>query len=494
MNGSERKERAMAVMDRVRTDPAWFFTNILGCDPWQKQIELADAVRDHKDVAFKSCHAIGKDWAAARVAVWFLYAHWPSLVVTTAPTDRQCKEILWREIEQACSRSKVKLGGKPLTQSIRISESQLAIGFTASATDPDKFQGFHCENILVILDEASGISPSTYVAVDACLTSANAHRLEIGNPTVSVSEFANSFKRPGVHKISVSAFDTPNFTAFGITQDDLEHGFWQQKVRGPLPRPELITPEWAAKMLAKWGPNNPLYRSRILAEFPTNSADVLITIDQVEKAQQRVLPAGSPRVMAVDVARYGSDYTVIMTREGGLVRTVERINGQDTMGTVGKIIRAMREFKPDHLIVDGAGVGGGVVDRLREQHVDVNDFVGGANAQDVTQSCNARSEGYWNLRCALERGDIALDANDENLIGQLCDIKWSVDSKGRVQIEAKDQIKHRLGCSPDDADALSMLYSDSWMGEPVYYDAVKEYPARSMRNPYGTDYERARVG
>jgi hypothetical protein len=488
---------ARAILDRIQADPAFFFTDILGCSPWEAQVEMACAVRDHKEVAVKSCHAIGKDWIAARIALWFLVAHSPSLVITTAPTDRQCKEILWHEIEQAYARSKVKIGGKLLTQELTLNSSQKAIGFTSKFNDPDRFQGFHCPNLLVILDESSGISKETYTAVDACLTSANSRRLEIGNPTLPMSEFARSFKTSGIHRVSVAAWDTPNFKPYGITQQHIADGSWQRMITGPLPRPELITPEWVHNRYMRWGENNPLYQSRVFAEFPTSSEDTLISMSMLMRAHQLDLEPGTPDVLSVDVARSGSDYTVITHRRGGVVRRVAKYNGLDTMTTTGKIVRLYNELHPSTVVVDVIGIGSGVVDRLKELNVPCKEFNGGSEAHDSTRFVNLRTESYYELREALERGEVDLDQSDDDLTAQLADIKWSVDSRGRIKLEPKEGIKARAGASPDDADAASMCYSVGLRAEPFYFSPhVGMSPANRrplQGNYFGTDNPRARV-
>jgi len=483
---NERAEQALAIRERCRQDPEFFFRNILGCNPWSVQVEIANAVRDHKYVAVKSCHAIGKDWDAGRIALWFLFSHEPCWVITTAPTDRQCKEILWKEIAQACSASKVKWGIDVLTQSIELTSTQSAIGFTSKATDPDRFQGFHSANILIIVDEASGISESTYVAIDACLSAGNAHRLEIGNPTNPTSTFAKSFKTPGVHAISVDAFSTPNFTEYGITQEDIENNTWSRKITGILPRPELINPEWVYDKYTKWGKNNPLYLSRILAKFPVSAEDALISYELIEAATARELVPNpdAKSYLAVDVARFGDDFTTIYHRQGKVVRKVERFHGADLMTVTGRAVHAIRELRPDETIVDVVGIGAGVADRLKELGYRVREFNGGNKAKNAEKFYNRRAEAYWILRENIDA--LSIDRDNDTLVKQLTDIKWSVDSKERVKLESKDDIKKRLGCSPDDADAVSMLFDNQSELHYVHDPST----TRTQYNLFGVDMER----
>ena len=95
-----RASDARILRERLRRDPEFFQREVLGWDPWEKQVEIACSVRDHKKTAVKSCHDSGKTADAARIGLWFLYSFQPSIVLTTAPTYRQVEELLWREISR----------------------------------------------------------------------------------------------------------------------------------------------------------------------------------------------------------------------------------------------------------------------------------------------------------------------------------------------------------------------------------------------------------
>lgn len=462
---------ARSIIERSARDPAWFFREILGNKPWLKQVEIMEAVRDYKEVAIRSCHGIGKDWVAARIVLWFLYSHAPALVITTGPTDRQVKGILWREIAHAHARAKFPLGGQLLTQEIRLSPDRWAIGFTAG-DDPDRFQGFHCKNVLVVIDEASGVNKSTYTAVEAILSSENAHKLEIGNPTDPISEFSTSFKTPGIHKMTVDAFETPNLTEFGIIEEDIKNDTWEPKITGPLPMPELITPEWVSKRYKRWHPTNPLYVSRVRAQFPDASEDTLIPLKYIEAAQERTLEPGEPNILGVDVARFGSDYTVIMHRRGPVLRTRMRLAKSSTMETAGYVQRELKATKARNSFVDVVGLGAGVVDKLKEEGCRVIEANAGSSPLDKEMFANARAEWFWRLREAFESGAIDISPDDEDLSSQLAAIKWKPDSKGRVTIESKEDMRRRGVSSPDDADAASMTFSDQNKAVDSYKQAM----------------------
>lgn len=442
-------------------DPAWWVRTILGCEPWAGQVRILEAVRDHAEVAVRSCHGIGKDWIAARVVLWFLYTHQPSIVITTGPTDRQVRGILWKEIGIAHSRARWNLQGVCLTQELKLARDWWAWGFTAPQTDPDRFQGFHESNVLVVIDEASGVSSDIYLAIDGVLTSANAKKLEIGNPTDGMSAFGNSFTTPGVHKIGFAAWDTPNFTAFGVTEDDLRTGDWAKKVDGrAMPYPSLVTPEWAAARYHRWGPDSPHYLSRVAGTFPPTSPNALIPLPLIEQAQQRFLAAGEPAELGVDVARSGEDKTVIAERRGPVVRIRDTYSKIDTMAATGYVSRALQETGATQAKIDVVGIGAGVVDRGRELQLPFVEANAGAKANNSERFVNARAEWFWALRERFEQGDIDIDPDDEELAYELATIRWTPDSRGRVQIEAKDAMRKRLGRSPDRADAVAIAFAN----------------------------------
>jgi hypothetical protein len=396
---------------------------------------------------------------AARAVLWFLFNHKPSIVITTGPTMRQVRGILWKEIAVAHRSALHRLGGTMLQMELKLAPDWWAWGFTAADTDPDRFQGFHEENILVVVDEASGVSSDIYTAVDGILTSSNARELEIGNPTDPASSFAGSFKKKRVSKISISAFDTPNFTAFGITEEDIANDTWRAKIIGPLPFPKLVTPEWVREKYEDWGPENPLYKSRVLAEFPSEGVDTLIPMAWIEAAQRRELERTEPIVLGTDVAVEGDDQCVIGCRWGPVYRKLLKFGKTDTMTTTGHVVKQLKETGADIANVDVIGVGAGVVHRLGELGHPVAAANAGKNANNTEEYANQRAEWFWGLRKRFESQDVDLDPLDEDLAAQLCAIRWKPDSRGRVQIQKKELMKKEIGCSPDDADAMAIAFA-----------------------------------
>ena len=175
-----------------KISPPFFNEWILGGSFWSKQEEIILSVRDNRYTTVRACHDVGKTYIAARTALWFLYSHPQSIVVTTAPTMRQVENLLWRELRSAHESSKQKLGGEPLKTRLDIAPDWYAIG--ASSGDPDKLQGFHAASgdILIIIDEAAGVNEDAFEAIEGMMTSEKARMLMIGNPTSNSGSFRES--------------------------------------------------------------------------------------------------------------------------------------------------------------------------------------------------------------------------------------------------------------------------------------------------------------
>lgn len=442
------------IIKRCQRDPLFFFREVLGVSPWERQADIIHSVRDNRRTAVKSCHGAGKSWIAGRIALWWLVNFPYSKVLTTAPTFRQVKKILWQEIRAAHTRAKYPLCPKPLQHELNIDDGWFALGF--STDDPDAAQGQHAEHLLAILDEASGIPAPIWEALEGNLSSEHNHLLSIGNPTDPASMFADECKTPGVSVIPISAFDTPNFTS----------------KRGVV-IPGLITPVWVEEKKRKWGESSPMYRSRVLGEFPEASKDSLIPIGHIEAARNRTLEPAKPHRLALDVARYGDDESIIVHRRGPVVRVVFSSSKKSTMETSGKVVRCLDDTGAPSVVVDGTGVGGGVVDRLSELSPKYNwqviEFNAGEKAKDSERFGNVRAEAFWHLRGLFERGEIDIDEGDQDLAAQLAAIKFKIDSKGRILIESKEDMKKKGRPSPDRADALAMAFYEKNAAEDFVF-------------------------
>lgn len=436
---------------RIREDPASFIGHWFGVDIWDKQRDIAESVRDHRRTAVKSCHGAGKSFIAARVALWFLHAYPSSIVLTTAPTQNQVEQILWREIRTATQSAKRQLLGRCLNVRYDIAPDWYGLGFKAADTQPDRFQGFHAEHALVVIDEAAGVAHPVYEAIDAVMTSEHARQLLIGNPTNPSGDFYDAFhsNRALYNTITIAASDTPNMKA------------------GRTVRPYLITQQWIDDKITQFGDESAYVQSRVHAQFPRTGTDNLIALGWVEASAARidgVNRATGPDAGAVDagvdVARTGEDETVLYLRRGLDVIGFDAWNGYDLMQSVGRIRNALEPYTPGKIKVDVIGMGAGVADRLRELGYDVVDVNVSTAASDAEKWPNLRHELWWELRELFHRNEVN-GVIDETTMGQLTSVKYSFDSRHSMPIiESKEQMKKRGLKSPDRAEALMLAFAN----------------------------------
>ena len=423
---------------------------------------MLSALPDNQRIAVKSGNGLGKGFCASVAVLCFLYTHDPAVVLSTAPTFRQVQHVLWRQIRQLHRRAKDTLGGKLIATRWDLAEDRYAMGLSADTAD--EFQGFHSPNMFIVLDEAEGVSDEIYEAIEGVMTSAECRLLLIGNPTTVTGVFRRAFHEEShlYYNVTISALDSPNVTA------------------GKVQIPGLTTARWVKERKEIWGEDNPLYRARVLGEFPDLAEDALIRLSEIEAAGQREKPSSgvepaadqsknaSPHpapteyeelVLAVDVARFGSDRSVILRRRGQRVEEIRTFQKLDTMQLTGWVAAAIQEFQPDRVCIDEIGVGAGVVDRLREQGYQVKGINVARWARQDKLFANLRAEGYWRLRELFATGTISIPT-DSRLMGELAALRYSYDSQGRIIMESKEAMRQRGQASPDVADALMLAFVD----------------------------------
>jgi phage terminase large subunit len=428
-------EQIKIIQTRSRPDPMWFIHRLLGIRYLTpQQTEIIRSVRDNRRTAAPSGHGIGKTFLAACIVLWFLFSFPGAKILTTAPTWFQVENLLWREVRKILTRSIfASLCRISLTQ-VTLSEDWFAIGL--STNDPTRFQGIHAPFVLIVFDEATGVASEIWEAAEGVAVGGHDRFLAIGNPTDPTSEFKRKCDSPLWNVIPLSSEDHPNV----VENKNLVPG--------------AVTREWIDERREEYGGvDTPLYRARVLGLFPEQGDDMLISLADVERAQKRwSRPSGIPLAMGCDVARFGSDETVeINVFDGGYVAEPKAFHGQNTMETAGQVKASEALVKA----VDDSGLGGGVTDRLKEQQVDVIPYIAGEKAFDSERFINRRAETWWIIREMLKKDELHLPP-DNKLAADLTNIKFAYTSRGQIKLESKDDIKKRLGRSPDRGDALAI--------------------------------------
>lgn len=403
------------ILNRVQKEPVLFIEKVLGCvtmEPYQKNI--CDEVAKYDRVAISACHAVGKTFLLARIVLWFLYCYKDSIVITTAPTNRQVEALLWGEIGVSVKSALYNLGGHLTNKGLKIAEKWYAMGFSpqkVAGGDDSKeqqgstFQGFHADHILIVFDEAVGVPPDIWTQVEGLLTSGAVVKFVcIANPTTKNCDFYDATLLPSWRHIKLNCFDSPNLTANGFTcladieeevalLSELNDTQRLERIKAyKKPVTHLISAQWVIEkaMPQEWGVDHPLFQSKVLGEFPDADDTVLIQSKTVETAQNRkdMAKEKGARYIGIDVARYGDDTTVFtelieaekmsvidetgktIWSETKVVHTRnKKMAKRDLMEITGEAVRfIMDEYEGEDVIVvvDATGLGSGVYDRLVE--------------------------------------------------------------------------------------------------------------------------------
>ena len=221
--------------------------------------------------------------------------------------------------------------------------------------------------------------------------------MAIGNPTSPSGDFYEACKNPLYHKIIISCFDHPNIK------------------EGKDIVPGAVTREWIEERRLDWGEDSPLWKAKVLGEFPDEGEDTLIPLSWAEACIGLDLPKEGDKKLGVDVARFGGDMTVFCEMNGRVVLPLESAQKKDTVWTAGVIQRKNTITNYDYIGVDDDGVGGGVTDMINDSGIDNEPFRGGEKAIEDDKFENKRAEAFWILREDIKSKLISLP-DDKQLL------------------------------------------------------------------------------
>lgn len=291
-----------------------------------------------------------------------------------------------------------------------------------------------------------GIPVSIYTASDAITTAPMDRVLSVGNPDDPNTEFGRIFNQPTGewNLITVSAYDTPNFTGEDVPD----------YLKKSLPQPE-----WVESRKREWGEDSARFQSKVLAQFPEQGSDAFFSQMAIDTAYDLDLPddLDVDCILGVDVAGYGDNYSVIYSNRGGRVRQHSRWAGGNAVESADKIHTAALETGAVEVRIDGSGFGSAIVDLVSNLAGDtyrVIKVLGGAASQDIMKHANARAEQFDNLRNLMLKGEVDLDRNDVELSKQLLSLKYKFTTRGGIQIESKKDMSSRGAPSPDELDGV----------------------------------------
>lgn len=444
--------------DRIRLwreDPVVFVRDNFGVEPDAWQVEMLRAFPRNNRLVASACKGPGKTALLAWLGWNFLATRPYCKVPCTSVTGANLKDGLWAEL------AKWQRHSPFLKQAFRWTAERITAkdhpetwfaSFRTWAQDADSSQqantlaGLHEDFLLFLIDEVSDIPDGVVSAAEAALAGGIETKLVMmGNPTRT---------------------EGPLWRAVGADR----HLWHVTRITGDpddLNRSPRIDIEEARKQIAKHGRDAYVVRVNILGLFPERQADKLLDVVDVERAVERTVPdgtsSGEPRILGLDVARFGDDASYLAPRQGRVSWLGREFRQLGTVALAEQLIRAIDKWDADAAFVDGTGVGGGVIDQCQARGYGhkVHEVQFGAQAMDAAMYQDRRTEMHW--RMAEWVKDKGCLPRDQMLADELAAPRYWFDKKGRVVLEQKTDIKARLGRSPDRSDAYALTFAGTVM-------------------------------
>lgn len=422
------------------------------------QADVLNHLVSERRVAQRGPHGLGKSAAAAILVHWFATTRdaagidWK--IITTAGGWQQLTRYLWPEIKLWAHRLRWDVIGREpynhrtelLTRNLNLEHGS---AFAVASSDPALIEGAHAQEIFYVFDEAKSIVADTFDAAEGAFSIGVGYALASSTPGDPSGRFYDIHQRKRGYE---------DWWCRHVTKDEVIAA-------------GRMNEDWAAQKAIQWGADSAIYANRVEGEFHSSDTDAVIPLSWVEAAVERWYawydsgdPSGPLTDLGVDVAREGADQTVLAFRHGDLISELRFTSREDTMKTTGRAMAALGTSgaRP---VVDVVGVGGGVVDRLREQGIVVDAFSAGSSTDlkdrsGTTSFVNARSAAWYHLRELLDPAygaQVALP-DDDLLIGDLVSPKYEYTSTGKIKVESKDDIRKRIGRSTDAADAVVQAF------------------------------------
>jgi hypothetical protein len=415
-----------------------------GPDTWQADVlgEIAAYCRKIArgenpgpcQLAVASGHGIGKSALVSWIVQWFISCRDHPQIVVTANTETQLATKSWRELSRWHKRlanrgwyewtaTKFYLKAHP--------EDWFASAIPWNENNPEAFSGTHEKHVLVLFDEASKIHDVIWEKVDGAMSTTGSMWICFGNPTRNHGRFYDCFYK------------------------DRKYWITRQIDSRTCKKADKV---WASRFIERVGLTDDRTKYQILGQFPSAATRQYISSEAVEKCQNHETEGYEflPKVMGVDVARYGESSSTICLRQGRKVFPIEVLPKQDLMHTAHHIAEAIRKHKPVQTFVDGSGMGAGVVDRLRQLNFQVVD-VNGGNSSLNSRFLNKRAEMWTEMKEFIE--GLCELPKDSRLKEELTCVEYGFTDKGRIRLQRKEDIMDSYGFSPDKADALAMTFA-----------------------------------
>ena len=452
-----------------QNDPVRFVQEILGVEPFDYQAEfLREVASPTRRLSVRSGHGTGKSTTASWAMLWFLMLKFPCKVVVTAPTSSQLFDAMFSELKRWIGELPRELQELLNVKSDRVelvaapAEAFISCRTARAENAGEALAGVHSDNVLLVIDEASGVPEVVFEASAGSLSSTNATVLMLSNPTRSSGTFFESHNR-------------------------MRKSWWTR--RWSCQDSPLVAPEFIDEMRDRYGENSSAFMVRVMGEFPLADDDTIIPFHLVEAAQHRDIEESpeTPMVWALDVARYGGDKTALCKRRGSVVTEMRSWGGLDLMQTVGRVkaeFDALEPFEQDSLeiMIDSIGQGAGCFDRLNELGVPVRAINVSESPSMKETYLNLRAELWFKTKAWLENRSCKIPKNSQ-LLSELTSLRYTFTSSGKIKAESKQDLKKRGFNSPDLADSLSLTFASD--NATAMSGAFKRYRGDLRRNLQG---------
>jgi hypothetical protein len=453
-------------VEGYRTDPVAWAKDTLGAHLWSKQREILEAVQEHPKVAVKAGHGVGKTFNASVLGSWWVSTH-PAAetrLVTTAPTWEQVQGVMWRELSVIHSRN--GLVGN-ITGDCRWRIDGLIVGQGRKPSDynASAFQGVHAPYVLVVIDEACGVSDVLFEGAANIVTGPECRTLAIGNPDDPNSTFArlcegsptdgsSGMSNAGWYVINISVFDSPRFSGEDVPQHVYD---------------QMPGETWLEAKRLEVGEDSPLWISKVLGQFPEDASDGVVPSSWVancRRLDRDWTPERLARVeLGVDVgASDNGDQTVVWERCGPKLGRRWAIREKDHVKLAAWLVNIIQKTGAQAVKMDSTGVGHGLVNLVTaygaqgHHAAKVFGVNFGSAARDAKKYRNARAEMFWMVRRLVQEQAVDFANITDAAVAELTVPTYELDLTGRVLVSPKVKVKEKLGRSPDDADAIMLAY------------------------------------
>ncbi|MBN9393455.1 MAG: hypothetical protein J0I20_35820 [Chloroflexi bacterium] len=475
--------------------------------PTPYQLEMAETLIREKRLSGRGPHGLGKTSWNAWLILWFSTtrdaAETDWKIPTTAGAWRQLSRFLWPEVKKWAKRLRWDIiGREPFHPIFELQKLALSLkhgeAFAVASDNPELIEGAHADQLLYIFDESKAVPDATFDAAEGAFANTGANS--------RIEAFAVAMSTPGE---PLGRFYDIQSKKPGLEDWAVRHVTFDEVVRAGR-----ATWQWATQRKKLWGEDSALYQNKVLGKFASQDEQGIIPLAWVEAANERwnelkdngqLLELGKRLdAVGVDVGEMG-DETVMALRSGQVIIDIIHNSKQDTMATTGKVFSIISSRK-GRAVVDVIGIGAGVVSRLREltqtqdRYTSYNDEKGmgvvpfhAARASERMDSSgemgfiNLRAEAWWAMRERLDpanHSEVALP-QDDKLTGDLVAPRYKVTSSGKYQVEAKADIKKRIGRSTDTGDAVIMAY---WQEVTREYGMVSDEIAQELANYDGSGW------